>query len=58
MSGLVKSIRDTVTHLYFADWIWVRRWHGDSPTGKVAVELFPDVQVQEKNVLITFALPA
>jgi uncharacterized damage-inducible protein DinB len=23
-----KSIRDTVTHIYGAEWVWYERWHG------------------------------
>jgi uncharacterized damage-inducible protein DinB len=26
------SVRDTVGHLYFAEWAWNERWHGRSPT--------------------------
>ncbi|MBA3948407.1 MAG: DinB family protein [Acidobacteria bacterium] len=26
------SIRDTVVHLYSAEWIWLQRWHGASPS--------------------------
>ena len=38
-----KSIRDTVTHLYFADWVWLKRWQGESPTARPVMEPFPDV---------------
>jgi uncharacterized damage-inducible protein DinB len=38
-----KSIQETVTHLYFADWVWLKRWQGDSPAGKVPIEQFVDV---------------
>lgn len=27
------SVRETLNHMYLAEWIWNRRWHGDSPTG-------------------------
>ena len=27
------SIRDTVTHLYLAEWVWLQRWQGASPAG-------------------------
>jgi uncharacterized damage-inducible protein DinB len=37
------SIRDTLVHLYGADWIWCARWEGDSPTGLPSSETFPDV---------------
>jgi uncharacterized damage-inducible protein DinB len=35
------TVRDTLNHVYFAEWIWYRRWQGDSPTGPPGVDL-PD----------------
>jgi len=26
-----RSVRDTLAHLYGAEWIWLERWHGRSP---------------------------
>ncbi len=26
------SMRDTLAHIVWAEWIWLRRWKGDSPT--------------------------
>jgi uncharacterized damage-inducible protein DinB len=43
LSSSFKSIRDTVMHLYFADWVWLKRWQGDSPTVRPVIEPFPDV---------------
>ena len=37
------SIRDTLVHLYSADWVWCSRWEGESPTGMLSPEDFPDV---------------
>lgn len=37
------SIRDTAAHIYSAEWIWLERWHGTSPTTPLGVEEFPDV---------------
>ncbi len=37
------SVRDTLVHIYSADWIWYRRWHGESPTGLLSAEPFHDV---------------
>jgi uncharacterized damage-inducible protein DinB len=25
------SVRDTLVHLLFAEWVWLRRWRGESP---------------------------
>ena len=38
-----KSVRDTVVHIYFAEWIWYARWMGNSPLQGLNSEDFPDV---------------
>jgi uncharacterized damage-inducible protein DinB len=38
-----KSVRDTVVHIYFAEWIWYARWMGNSPLQGLNFEDFPDV---------------
>lgn len=37
------SIRDTLTHVLTAEWLWLERWKGTSPTTLLAPETFPDV---------------
>ena len=37
-----KSIRETVTHLYAAEWAWYERWHGRPPTALLPADQFPD----------------
>ncbi|MEZ5317661.1 MAG: DinB family protein [Vicinamibacterales bacterium] len=37
------SVRDTIVHLYEADWIWHQRWTGTSPTGGPATGDWRDV---------------
>lgn len=27
-----RSVRDTLAHMYGAEWIWYSRWHGETPT--------------------------
>jgi uncharacterized damage-inducible protein DinB len=44
-----KSIRDTLTHLYLADWIWLKRWQGDSPMTRPVIEPFPDVATARRT---------
>jgi uncharacterized damage-inducible protein DinB len=39
-----RSVRDTMVHTYAAEWIWYRRWHGDSPTSLIPADRFPDVE--------------
>jgi len=38
-----KSIRETVVHLYAAEWAWHSRWQGTSPTALLTSDAFPDV---------------
>ncbi|HEV7969131.1 MAG TPA: DinB family protein [Candidatus Acidoferrales bacterium] len=37
------SVRDTVTHLYGAEWVWNERIHGRSPSALVSGGGFPDL---------------
>ena len=37
------SVRDTLVHLYGAEWIWLCRWNGVSPANSLAPDIFPDV---------------
>jgi uncharacterized damage-inducible protein DinB len=37
-----QSVRDTVAHIYAAEWIWYSRWQGHSPTSLVSADQFPD----------------
>ena len=38
-----KSVRDTVTHLYAAEWAWYSRWQGTSPTALLPADTFADL---------------
>ncbi|PWT81318.1 MAG: damage-inducible protein DinB, partial [Blastocatellia bacterium] len=38
-----KSVRDTLAHIYAAEWAWCSRWNGHSPPALLAADLFPDV---------------
>lgn len=38
------SVRDTLVHMYGAEWIWCERWHGMSPTAGPTSGDFPDVE--------------
>jgi len=37
------SVRDTLTHILGAEWIWLRRWSGESPTTLIVAKDFPTV---------------
>ena len=38
-----RSIRDTATHVYAAEWVWYQRWQGESPKALIKADIFPDV---------------
>jgi uncharacterized damage-inducible protein DinB len=38
------SVRDTLTHIAWAEWIWLRRWKGVSPTLVFSPADFPDLK--------------
>jgi uncharacterized damage-inducible protein DinB len=37
------SVRDTLVHIYAAEWAWYSRWQGTSPTAMLPMNQFPDV---------------
>ena len=37
------SLRDTLAHILAAEWIWLRRWLGESPSGLLPAAEFPSV---------------
>jgi uncharacterized damage-inducible protein DinB len=37
------SIRETITHVYAAEWAWHQRWVGHSPTALLTADRFPDL---------------
>jgi len=37
------SVRDTLAHILGAEWVWLRRWSGESPTKLRAASEFPTV---------------
>jgi uncharacterized damage-inducible protein DinB len=39
-----RSVRDTLVHLYGAEWVWNERIEGRSPTSLVAGTGFPDIE--------------
>lgn len=43
MGSSFKSVRDTLAHLYSAEWAWYQRWQGTSPTAALPFDQFPDV---------------
>jgi uncharacterized damage-inducible protein DinB len=38
-----RSVRDTLAHIYAAEWAWCGRWNGQAPTTLVPADQFPNV---------------
>jgi len=36
-----RSVRDTLTHIVWAEWIWLQRWKGISPQAVFQATAFP-----------------
>lgn len=43
------SVRDTLAHIYGAEWIWLERWHGRIPTALPTASDFPDMESLRKR---------
>ncbi len=43
MSSSFHSIRDTLAHIYGAEWVWLARWQGESPSTLPAADAFGDL---------------
>lgn len=48
LGGSFASIRDTLTHVAGAEWIWCERWNGRSPRIFPKGEQFPNLGAVEK----------
>ena len=38
-----RSVRDTLVHIFSAEWIWLARWQGESPTVMLQPAAYPDL---------------
>jgi uncharacterized damage-inducible protein DinB len=38
-----SSVRDTLVHIYSAEWVWYTRWQGESPSAPIATHAFADL---------------
>jgi len=43
MGGSFASLRDTLAHIYSAEWIWYSRWQGESPKAMLRGDMFPSL---------------
>src|SRR6185437_3864496 len=52
MGSSFSSIRDTLAHIYGAEWIWLERFQGRSPSALPNMSQFPDVQTLREAWLV------
>jgi uncharacterized damage-inducible protein DinB len=43
MGNSFKSLRDTLVHMYSAEWVWLTRWQGTSPTAPIPFDRFANL---------------
>ena len=43
MGNSFSSIRETLVHVYSAEWVWLSRWQGVSPTAGLSPDQWPDL---------------
>ena len=43
MGNSFSSVRETLVHIYSAEWIWHTRWQGESPSKALSADQWPDV---------------
>jgi len=45
LGGSFASVRETLAHIYAAEWIWLERWLGRSPRGLPPAQEVPTLEV-------------
>jgi uncharacterized damage-inducible protein DinB len=43
MGNSFSSVRDTLVHIYSAEWVWLSRWRGISPSAPIAADAWPEL---------------
>src|SRR5262249_50755690 len=43
------SVRDTLVHIWWGEWIWLERWQGRSPKQPAVFSDFPNIGALEKR---------
>jgi uncharacterized damage-inducible protein DinB len=39
-----KSVRETLVHIFWADWAWYQIWHSTFPAAPMSADAFPDLE--------------
>src|SRR5687767_12035235 len=43
------GVRGTLVHIYGADWVWLQRWRGNSPSALIKQEEIPTLQMLKQR---------
>jgi uncharacterized damage-inducible protein DinB len=49
LASSFRSVRDTLAHIYGAQWVWLERWHGRVPTALPSAADFPDLDTVRRR---------
>jgi uncharacterized damage-inducible protein DinB len=50
LASSFPSVRDTLAHIYGAEWIWLERWHRRVPTTLPSAADFPDFETTRRRL--------
>jgi uncharacterized damage-inducible protein DinB len=51
LASSFRSVRDTLAHIYGAQWIWLERWHGRIPAALPSAADFPDIDTVRRRFI-------
>ena len=51
LASSFRSVRDTLAHIYGAEWIWLERWHGRTPSALPSAADFPDLESVRRRMV-------
>src|SRR5262245_36713350 len=49
LGGSFPSVRETMAHIYAAEWIWLERWMGRSPRGLPTSQEVPTLEILKEK---------
>jgi uncharacterized damage-inducible protein DinB len=49
LASSFRSVRDTLVHIYGAEFVWFERWHDRVPSGLPAATDFPDLETVRRR---------
>ncbi len=51
LASSFRSVRDTLAHIYGAQWIWLERWHGRIPAALPSAADFPNLETVRRRFI-------